>query len=96
MTQTTAKKETYSAVVESGSCSRDYKVWEERATCGHAHRTEEAAAACLAKKQARYCNHGRKQGTPCARCNGYAQGKETSGLWYNGTIHNQDGQRLTY
>ena len=30
-------KTTYSIVVESGSCSPDYKRWEEKANCGHAH-----------------------------------------------------------
>ena len=84
---------TYTAVVESGSCSMDSKRWEERATCGHAHKTIEAAEACLTKKQRSYCNHGRIAGTLCRHCCGYAQSQSTSALWYNGTIHNQHGER---
>jgi hypothetical protein len=42
-------KLTYSAVVESGSCSMDYSRWEERKNCGHAHKTIEAAKRCGAK-----------------------------------------------
>ena len=40
----------YKAVVESGSCSMDYKLWEERATCGHLHKTIDAAEKCREKK----------------------------------------------
>lgn len=86
----------YFAVVESGSCSPDYKRWEERATCGHAHKTYEAAQKCLEKKQTRYCDHGHVAGTPCKLCLGYAQSKHTSALWYNGTIHNQDCERINH
>lgn len=87
------KSTRYFAVVESGSCSTDYQRWEERANCGHAHKTREAAEKCLAQKQRRYCNHGHAQGTPCRQCLGWAQGHSTSALWYNGTIHNQHGER---
>ena len=45
------KTERFFAVAETGSCSPDYKRWEERATCGHAHKTREAAEACRVKKQ---------------------------------------------
>lgn len=87
-------KETYSAVVESGSCSPDYQRWEERANCGHAHKTVEAAQVCLDKHRTWYCRHGRKCGSPCRYCHGRAQGHETSALWYNGTIHNQNEERI--
>lgn len=88
------KKTTYTAVVETGSCSMDRLRWEERATCGHAHKTIEAAAACLAKKRRSYCNHGRIAGALCKHCLGYAQSHSASALWYNGTIHNQNGERV--
>ena len=84
---------TYRAVVETGSCSMDYRRWEERATCGHDHKTIEAAEACLEKKQRWYCDHGRISGALCRHCLGYAQGETTSALWYNGTIHTNLGER---
>ena len=88
------KANTYTAVVESGSCSPDYRRWEEKATCGHKHRTLSAALECLAKQQASYCDHGRRAGLRCAACLGYAQARHTSALWYGGTIHNQHGERV--
>ena len=87
-------RRTYTAVVETGSSSMDRNRWEELATCGHAHKTVEAAEACLAKKQRWYCNHGRIAGTLCRHCLGYAQGQSTSALWHNGTIHNNLGERI--
>ena len=87
------KKETYSVVVESGSCSPDRKRWEERTNCGHAHRTMEAAEKCKARLTRMYCQHGRIAGTPCHHCLGYAQAQNCSATWYNATIHNQDGER---
>lgn len=87
-------KETYSAVAETGSCSLDYKRWEEKANCGHKHRTIAAAQKCLSRKQQSFCNHGRVAGTPCKYCNGYAQSNSTSAIWYNGRIHNQNGERV--
>ena len=86
--------DTYSAVVESGSCSRDYTRWEERLNCGHKHKTIKAAEACLAKKRQWYCMHGRRQGLPCKGCLGLAKGDHTSADWYNGTIHNQNEERV--
>ena len=97
MTQTNAKperKETYSVVVESGSCSQVYRRWEERANCGHAHKTIETANACMAKLTRRYCNHGRVAGTTCGACCGYARRNSTSARWYNATIHNQNQERV--
>lgn len=89
------KKETYSAVVESGSCSPDYERWEERQHCGHAHRTIEAAERCLDQHTRMYCDHGRIAGTPCRHClGGRADSKTTSAEWYHGTIHNQDSERI--
>jgi len=38
--------ETYTAVVETGSCSIDGKRWETKAKCGHAHKTRDAAERC--------------------------------------------------
>ena len=87
--------ERYSVVVESGSCSQDYKKWEERAHCGHAHRTIGAAEACMDKLTRWYCNHGRIQGAPCRHCYGCAQGHSTSAKWYNARLHNQDGERVS-
>lgn len=86
-------KETYSVVVESGSCDPTYTYWHERANCGHAHRTIEAAEKCKEKLQQSYCNHGHVAGTPCIRCCGYAQANSTSAKWYNATIHNQNKER---
>lgn len=83
----------YKAVVETGNRNLDRKRWEERATCGHAHRTAAAAAKCLKGLRSRYCEHGHKVGNLCARCGGTARGKSTSALWYNGVVHNQDGER---
>jgi len=40
------------AVVETGSCDAATRTrWEERATCGHQHRTWNAAYACGIKHQ---------------------------------------------
>lgn len=86
-------KKGYSAVVESGSCSPDYRRWEEREHCGHVHRTIDAARECLGKKQSYTCNHGRPAGSLCCHCHGWARRHQTSATWYNGTIHNQDEQR---
>ena len=82
------------AVSETGSCSPDYQRWEEAENCGHAHKTIEAAEKCLSKKQRWYCQHGHIAGTLCSQCLGYAQGNSTSAAWYNGSIHNQHGERI--
>ena len=87
-------RETYSVVVESGSCSPDYERWEERANCGHTHKTIAAAEACMAKLTRMYCDHGRVQGTPCSACCGYAQGNSCSATWYNARLHNQNKERV--
>ena len=92
----TTEKETYSIVVESGSCSPDYQRWEERDHCGHKHRTTEAALKCKEKLTIFYCMHGRPAGSPCIMCCGYAQSNNTSAKWYGATIHNQDGERVEY
>lgn len=87
--------DTYSAVVESGSCSMDGRRWEERTSCGHKHKTIEAAQACLSKKQRYYCQHGRPAKSLCRHClGGQAHAQNTSALWYNGKIHNQNGERI--
>ena len=86
-------KITYSVVVETGSCDPTYKRWEERAHCGHAHKTREAAERCMEKLTRMYCQHGRAAGTPCRHCLGFAQSQNTSAKWYNATIHNQHGER---
>ena len=88
------QQETYSVVVESGSCSEDFKAWEERANCGHAHRTIVAAESCMKKLTRWYCHHGRPAGTNCGSCGGYAQRNNTSARWYNACIHNQDSERV--
>ena len=85
---------TYTAVVETGSCSLDRKRWEIRTDCGHAHRTMEAAERCLTAKQASYCQHGLPAGSLCRGCHGHAQAQATSALWYNGRVHNQNGERV--
>ena len=81
------KRNWYKAVVETGSTSMPgagrldpttgYReaYYEEQTDCGHKHRTEDAAANCLASKRKRD-----KQGN-------------SSALWYNGRIHDQDGCR---
>lgn len=74
-----SQKETYSAVVESGSCSRDYKHYEERLNCGHAHKTYEAAMACGRKNYDAKCVNGRWQ---------------ANADWHGFCIHNQDGERV--
>ncbi len=84
----------YVAVVESGSCSMDRMRWEEKTTCGHKHKTQAAAEKCLASHQTSYCNHGHVAGSPCKQCLGYAQSHSTSALWYNGTIHDDQGRRV--
>ena len=84
-----------SVVVESGSCSLDSTRWEARAHCGHAHRSEEAAEACLLRHTRSYCRHGRPEGTPCARCNGArARGESCSAAWYHARYHDQIGMRI--
>jgi len=82
------------AVTETGSCSIDFKTWEEKENCGHAHKSLEAAKNCLKKQQRSYCNHGHVAGTPCAKCFGFAQNQSTNADWYNGTIHNQHGEKV--
>lgn len=68
------------AVVESGSCSQDYKRWEERQNCGHAHKSPAAAEACGKKHYtAKYVN-GSWQA--CAAWHGY-------------TVHDEIGQRVS-
>lgn len=86
-------KITYSVVVESGSCDPTHTRWEERAHCGHAHLTIEAAEKCMAKLTRSYCQHGRAAGTACKHCLGYAQAQNTSAKWYNAKIHNQNSER---
>jgi len=68
--------------------------WEERANCGHAHKTIAAALRCLAKLTRWYCNHGRVARTPCRECLGYAQSHSTSARWYGAKIHNQNHERV--
>jgi len=85
---------TYSAVVESGSHSHDYQRFEEIEHCGHKHRTIEAAKKCLDKKQRWFCQHGTVSGRLCRLCGGYATRDSTSAAWFNGTIHNQNGERV--
>jgi len=94
MTPTTTTKETYSVVVETGSCSEDYSQWEERANCGHAHRTIEAAKKCMDSLTQWYCGHGRPAGSTCRHCTGYAKSDSTSQKWYNAKIHNQREERV--
>jgi len=75
----TTKTERYSAVVESGSCSMDYKRWEEHRNCGHAHKTIEAAERCGEK------NYGAK----------YVNGSwQANAAWHGYRVHNQDGERV--
>jgi hypothetical protein len=89
------KSTRYYAVAETGLCSLDRQHWEEWANCGHAHKTREAAIKCLSKKRRMYCEHGRLAGLPCKHCLGdYARGRTTSALWYAGTIHNQNKERV--
>jgi hypothetical protein len=74
------KKERYSAVVESGSCSPNYKRWKERDHCGHSHKTTKAAQKCGKKHMgAHYYVSGLWQGVA---------------LLYDFRIHNQIGERV--
>ena len=86
---------TYSVVVESGSCSPDYRRWEERMHCGHAHRTIKAALRCRAAKTRMYCEHDRIAGLPCRHClGGLAHGRNCSAAWYGAKLHTQEGERV--
>lgn len=84
----------YTAVVETGSSSIDQTRHEQLDTCGHAHKTRDAAVNCLSKKQRYYCQHGRSAGSACSQCLGFARAEHTSAHWYNGAIHDQDGRRV--
>src|SRR5215472_19129965 len=69
----------YRAVVESGSCSPDYRYWEERRTCGHLHKSYAAAQKCGA---AHYDAH-------------YVRGSwQANADWHGYSVHNQDGERI--
>lgn len=85
---------TFSVVVESGSCDMRGERWEERAHCGHRHKTIEAALYCMSKLTRYYCRHGRPSGTACRQCHGWASRHETSAKWYNARIHDQDHRRV--
>lgn len=68
---------TYSAVVETGWHSADYRRYEERVNCGHKHRTVQAAESCGARQyNARYV-HGSWR---------------ANADWHGYTVHNQDGE----
>ena len=43
------KQQTFSVVVESGTCDQTRRFWEEKEHCGHNHKTYEAAERCKAK-----------------------------------------------
>lgn len=88
--------ERLSIVVESGSCSHDYRRWEARAHCGHAHRSVASALRCLDRLTRYYCQHGRAAGTRCRHCRGVAQAQETSATWYHARLHTQSGERRSY
>jgi hypothetical protein len=91
----TERKETYSVVVETGSCSTDYSRWDERCNCGHHHKTIDAAKRCMEKLTRWYCQHGRPSGSRCGQCcGGIAHGNNTSARWYNARIHNQSEERV--
>ncbi len=85
----------YFAVSETGSHCQNYEHYEEKENCGHAHKTRAAARECLAKKQRYYCDHGRVTGTTCSQCTGFAGQHRTSAAWFNGTVHDQYGRRVT-
>lgn len=92
--KTETAKTTYSVVVESGSCDPTYTRWEERAHCGHNHKTLETAQKCLANLTRSFCQHGRPARSLYSQCGGYANAQQTSAHWYNACIHNQDGERV--
>jgi hypothetical protein len=71
----------YYAVVETGSCSTDYKRWEERRNCGHAHRTVAAAERCGARH---YDAHYSK----------LTGSWQANADWHGYTVHDQHGQRV--
>jgi hypothetical protein len=76
-----AQRKGFSAVVESGSCSVDYRRWEERRNCGHLHRTVDAAEACGAKHYASHINE-------------LTHSWEANADWHGYTVHDQDGKRV--
>lgn len=72
------KRKGFTAVVESGSCDETYTYWEERLSCGHLHKTQEAATKCGAK------HYGSK----------YVRGSwQASAAWHGYKVHDQDGRR---
>ena len=72
-------KTTFTAVVESGSCSRCRRYWEARRECGHKHKTYAAADAC-----------GKKRADAKYVCGSW----QANADWYYYKIHNQDGERV--
>ena len=73
--------ETFKAVVETGSCSigPEPRRWEERFTCGHAHRTARAAYECLDRLHARH-----------RELNKLVE----SAKWYDGRVHDSGHRRV--
>ena len=84
----------YRVVVESGSHSEDGKRWEEKAWCGHNHKSMAAAEKCMEKSTRWYCQHGIVAGRPCGQCLGYAQRQQTNAKWWGATIHDEDNRRV--
>ena len=70
-------KKGFSAVVETGWHSADYRRYEERRNCGHAHRDVTAAEICGSRL------YGAR----------YVRGAwQANADWHGYTIHNQDSE----
>ena len=61
------------------------------ATCGHKHRTRQAADTCLDKLTASHCLHGVTTGKRCYQCSGWtAKFDSTSLLWRGAAVEQAD------
>lgn len=88
-------KETFAVVVETGNYFEDSGLPEVRFSCGHNHKTIEAARKCRDKLTRMYCQHDVPAGNPCSLCSGgRALPQYTSSTWYRARIHNNRGERV--
>lgn len=61
------------------------------ATCGHRHRTRQAAEVCQDKLAASHCLHGVTTGKRCYKCSGWvAKFDSTSILWRGAEVEQVD------
>jgi hypothetical protein len=64
------------------------RVYEEVANCGHRHKTEAAAEACMTKLTAWRCNCGARSNsrTRCNSSTGTHSMDSTSALWHHSRV----------